>query len=364
MVTLLGLGEPFQPDGQGLLDNLRHQGTPRRVYNIELFHDAEIIDAVVERFDLARDVDPNSPDYELRKTIAFNRFCGLDYVRVQLDLKLTFHRSKAKDTATLQRAGGREFQDAHTGPIMSWEDFEKYPWPDPQSPEAARDLHWYQENLPQDMCLIGGQTGHFCERLMWLMGYEHFCLALYEQRDLVEAISRKLREFYVACTRRYLECDRVKAIWISDDMGFRTGLFFSPDDMRRLVLDNHRVLARAVHDAERLYLLHSCGKLNGIMDDLIGVVKIDAKHSFEDTIETIQDAKRSYGDKIAVLGGIDVDFLCRNDERAIRRRVRETIDACQGGGGFCLGSGNTVANYIPLDNFLVMIDEGRLYGGN
>jgi uroporphyrinogen decarboxylase len=98
------------------------------------------------------------------------------------------------------------------------------------------------------------------------------------------------------------------------------------------------------------------------MHDLVEDVKIDAKHSFEDTIETIEDAKLAYGRKIAVLGGIDVDFLCRSDEAAIRRRVRRTIDACQRGGGFCLGTGNTAANYIPLDNFLTMIDEGRLYG--
>jgi uroporphyrinogen decarboxylase len=363
MPTLAGLTRPFQPDGQALLDNLGRKGTPGRVHNIELFHDPEIIDAVVDRFDLARGLARNSPDYRLWKTIAFNRFVGLDYVRVQLDLALTFHRSTAKDTATLERAGGRRFQDSRTGPIMCWEDFEQYRWPDPQSSQATRDLDWYQENLPDDMCLIGGPTGHFCERLMWLMGYEHFCFSLYEQPDLVETISQRLQEFYVACAHRYLECDRLEAFWVSDDMGFKTGLFFSPQDMRRLVLENHRELARVVHDAGRLYLLHSCGNLASIMDDLVEGVKIDAKHSFEDTIQTIEDAKRSHGEKIAVLGGIDVDFLCRKSEGEIRRRVRETIDACQPGGGFCLGTGNTVANYIPLDNFLVMLDEGRRYGG-
>jgi uroporphyrinogen decarboxylase len=43
--------------------------------------------------------------------------------------------------------------------------------------------------------------------------------------------------------------------------------------------------------------------------------------------------------------------------------VRDTIDACLPGGGWCLGTGNTAANYIPVDNFLAMIDEGRRYGG-
>ena len=32
-----------------------------------------------------------------------------------------------------------------------------------------------------------------------------------------------------------------------------------------------------------------------------------------------------------------------------------------GSGGYCLGTGNSVANYIPLDNYLAMLDEGRQF---
>ena len=95
--------------------------------------------------------------------------------------------------------------------------------------------------------------------------------------------------------------------------------------------------------------------------DLIDDVKIDARLSFEDVIEPVIEAKQRYGDRIALLGGIDLDFLCRADEAAVRRRVRATLDACHAGGGYCLGTGNSVANYIPLDNYLAMLDEGRRY---
>ena len=95
----------------------------------------------------------------------------------------------------------------------------------------------------------------------------------------------------------------------------------------------------STHDAGRPYLLHSCGNLHDIMDDLIEDVGIDAKHSFEDTIETVVDAKATYGQRIALLGGIDVDFLCRADEAQIRQRVRTTLEHCQPGGGYCLGTG-------------------------
>jgi len=99
------------------------------------------------------------------------------------------------------------------------------------------------------------------------------------------------------------------------------------------------------------------------MEDLIEEVGIDARHSFEDTIERVEEAKERYGDRIALLGGIDVDFLCRADEQQIRARVRHTLEVCNPGGGYCLGTGNSVANYIPLDNYLVMMDEGRRFTG-
>jgi uroporphyrinogen decarboxylase len=211
------------------------------------------------------------------------------------------------------------------------------------------------------MCLAS-HTGHFAEMLSWLMGYETLCYALYEQRDLVQAIYDKVLAFHAAEVRRCLQYDRVRIIWGSDDMGFRTGLLISPADTRALVLSGHKQLAALAHAAGRVYLLHSCGNLKDIIDDLADDVRIDGKHSFEDTIEDVREAKRTYGRKMALIGGIDVDFLCRSNEADIRRRVRETLDVCQTGGGYCLGTGNTAANYIPVDNYLAMVDEGCLYG--
>jgi len=43
----------------------------------------------------------------------------------------------------------------------------------------------------------------------------------------------------------------------------------------------------------------------------------------------------------------------------VRRRVRETLDACPPASGYCLGSGNSIASYMPVENFLAMLDEGR-----
>ncbi len=352
------------PDWEGLVRCIRREGTPARVHHIELFLDPEVQDAICERYDVLDGLDPSDPFFPLRKQIAIQSFLGYDYMRAGVDaFEMPLRHATTDDTAGVKRASGRSFVDENRGPITNWEEFEQYPWPDPAK-LTTRNLEWLEENLPENMCLIGGGGfAHYAEYLTWLMGYSTFCIALYEQRDLIQAIYDRLHELFRVSAQMILSSDRVKLLWGSDDMGYKGGPLMSPDDMRTFVLSGHREMARMAHDTGRPYLLHSCGNLELIMDDLIDDVGIDAKHSFEDTIEKVTDLKHTYGRRIALLGGIDVDFLCRASEEDVRQRVRETLDVCLPGGGYCLGSGNSVANYIPLDNYLAMVDEGRRYAG-
>jgi uroporphyrinogen decarboxylase len=193
------------------------------------------------------------------------------------------------------------------------------------------------------------------------MGYEKLCYALFDQRDLVKAICDKVLEYSKAAMKDMLEYSRVKVIWGSDDMGFRSGTMMSPADLREFIFPHHKLMADMSHKAGRPYLIHSCGQLSEVMDDLINDVGIDGKHSFEDTIENVIETKKWYGKRIALIGGIDIDFLCRADETQVRNRVRQTLETCMSGGGYCLGTGNSVANYVPVENYLAMLDEGRKF---
>ena len=59
-----------------------------------------------------------------------------------------------------------------------------------------------------------------------------------------------------------------------------------------------------------------------------------------------------------------MDLLTRGSEDEVRRRTREILDVCAARGtGYCLGTGNSVANYIPTRNYLAMLDEGRRWNG-
>jgi uroporphyrinogen decarboxylase len=303
------------------------------------------------------------PFAEIQKDIELHRFLGYDTFRVGLRGKDVFSLKMLSTADTTTEAGQgrekREWTEEHVGVIQTWEDFEKYPWPKVSEINFGV-FEWMDKNLPANMGCYD-LTAHVLEIVSFLLGYETMCYKMFDDPKLVDAIFEKAGQFYVDYTRALCDFSSVKLIWGSDDLGFRTGTLISAKDLREKTLPWHKKCAEIAHAHGRPYLLHSCGKLDEIMDDLIDDVGIDAKHSYEDVIMPVADFKKLYGKRVAVLGGIDVDFLCRADEAAIRRHVRKTLEACMPGSGYCLGTGNTVANYIPVNNYLTMLDEGRKF---
>jgi len=53
-----------------------------------------------------------------------------------------------------------------------------------------------------------------------------------------------------------------------------------------------------------------------------------------------------------------VNKLCRSTEKEIREYVNLLIDDVGTSGGYALGSGNSIADYVPVENYLIMLDEG------
>jgi uroporphyrinogen decarboxylase len=115
----------------------------------------------------------------------------------------------------------------------------------------------------------------------------------------------------------------------------------------------------ACHRHNKPFILHSCGQIDELMEDLIDEVGIDGLHSFEDVIEPVESVYARYGDRISIMGGVDVGLLAAGSTQEVRDRVRQILDACGRNGGFALGSGNSVPNYAKIENYYAMIDETR-----
>ncbi len=286
--------------------------------------------------------------------IAFWHGLGYDFVR--LELGLPFPQAGVLGDDPTMVSGQRGWWDEHTGAITNWEEFEAYPWPDPAEADLSA-LEYIVEHLPEGMGLVTCHGGGIYEHLSGILSYEGLAYLLVDDRDLVQAVSDRVGEAILGFYRRMLELPKLRVVLQGDDMGFRTGTLIAPDDLRAFALPWHKRFAEATHGAGIPYCLHSCGRVMPIMDDLIDDVGIDGKHSFEDVIMPVTEFHAAYGDRIAALGGIDVDFLCRASLEAIRERVRATKAALGPKGRYALGSGNSIPSYVPVDHYLTMVDE-------
>ena len=147
------------------------------------------------------------------------------------------------------------------------------------------------------------------------------------------------------------------AIFQGDDMGFKTGTLLAPDMLRQYCLPWQKKFAAMAHEKGRPYFLHSCGNLAAIMEDLIEDVRIDGKHSYENAIMPVQEFQKKWGSRIAVLGGLDINILTRETPAGVRSAVGKLMDDCGPRGRYAVGSGNSVPSYIPVENYLAMVEE-------
>jgi uroporphyrinogen decarboxylase len=363
-----------QPDFENLRRTLLRQGPPGPVPFFELFADPGMVEAVLgEEFpvDLRQYIEEpliNLPEDEvpglLKSMEMYVRFCrevGYDYVFMVTGFNLPRSFAAAADTAESRNwpGGQRYWQDEASGPIQSWADFEAYPWPKAEDLSHA-GLEYVSQIVPDGMKVAAFNYGGVFENSTWLMGLESFSFALRDQLDLVEAICQRVGELVTATVAQVATIDNVEMVVLSDDLGFSSSTLVSPDVLRRYVLPHYKKVADATHEAGKLLVFHSCGNMYKLMDELIDDVGIDSKHSFEDKILPVEEAYRRWGDRVAILGGVDMDLLGRGTEEAVRARTREILEVCGSKGtGYCLGTGNTAANYIPKQNYLAMLDEGR-----
>ena len=232
--------------------------------------------------------------------------------------------------------------------------FDAYRWPDPQPRDYAA-LDDTAVELPDGMKFVVKGPGGVLENVILLTGFDNFCLMLADDpalvSDLFEAVGRRMVRHYELAV-----CHKaVGACIANDDWGFKTQTMISVADMRRYVFPWHRRIVEAVHAAGQPVMLHSCGAAREVMDDIIDNLGYDGKHSFEDVIQPVEEAYRQYGGRIAILGGMDVDFLVRAAIPDIRRRAQAMLDLAGTRGGYALGTGNSVPEYIPDEKFLALI---------
>lgn len=355
------------PDFAELERVLKGEQEPRRVHLVELFLDQEVLQAIHERYlgqpwipKTRWTNEPKEPYFRQLVTLYYR--LGYDYVPTDCySCWIDFpdrKRQWAADTAELSR-GKRDWVVASGGLISSWEDYEEFPW-EKIKPDLSH-CEFTAQNLPEGMKMtVSVSFFEVCMEI--LLGYEGLFYKLYDDPELVAQVfagwGQKVYDYYASV----VGIEEVGAIFHADDLGFRTSTMLSPEFLRQFVFPWLKRYAALAHEHGKMFWLHSCGNhyKPRTIEDLIEDVQIDALHSFQDVVLPVADFKARYGERVAALGGVDVDKLARRtDEADLRAYIRGILEQCVPGGRFALGSGNSVANYIPLQNYCIMLEESR-----
>ena len=370
--------EKPSPDFESLDKVIRGEKDSERVHFVELGIDPEIMAYITQRhmnkkFDrevlehMQGRLMSKSPTFDSqavkercqKETIDFYYRMGYDYVVVgpEYENLPQFKRRTASDTAAYPRT--ERSWIGQEGIVSSWNDFRKIDW-EKIKPDY-RALDYARKYLPEGMKILVCDA-LFLRVLADTFGYENLFIFSHEKPDLVQAVfaewGKKVFQFY----EEAVQYPEVGAIFHGDDLAYKAGTMLSPTFFRKNVFPWYRKYASLAHEQEKAFWLHCCGNIDEVMEDLIEYVKIDALHSFEDECCSVLEYKRKYGDRIGILGGVDMDKLVRMSEQELRDYVRRILDECLPG-RYALGSGNTIANYLPVRNYLIMLDEGLKWRG-
>ena len=191
---------------------------------------------------------------------------------------------------------------------------------------------------------------------MLCMGTTSFSYALYDDPGLIEEIFDRYLEWTLQVARR-VSTMGFDVFVTTDDVAFGTNTFFSPKVFRQLCMPR----LRQVRDNLSIpWMIHSDGNMFPFMDDLL-TLDIVGFHPIERAAMDIREVKRRYGDRLCLMGNLDLNYLGMGTREEVEQEVRELIRDIASGGGYIISSGNSLAGYLKPENVLAMRDAIQKY---
>ncbi len=246
------------------------------------------------------------------------------------------------------------------GPIQTRTDFERFPFDDIPHifwETYTPHLEAIARVMPPGMKAYGGCGYGIFETSQDLVGYEYLCIMLFSDPDLFTDLFLRIGDLYESLWSEMINrySDLFVFFRMGDDLGFKNSTLLAPETIIQHILPQYKRVISLVHRAGKKFLLHSCGNIFAIMEDILAC-GIDAKHSNEDQIAPFDRWIDLYNDRIGLFGGIDVDVLCQNPYDEVFRQVLEVGTTYRSQtNGWGLGSGNSIPEYVPVDGFMGMI---------
>lgn len=250
-------------------------------------------------------------------------------------------------------------------------DITGYDWPDAKTLLDTEGLSDAAHRLRKvtDCAILGIHEGpgSIFEMAWHLRGLAEFMMDLASDPDMAHALLRTLTDLAKESMVCFLSevGDSIDLIQVGDDLGTQNGPLISPRMFRAIVKPYLAEFYALIHDLTRAkIMLHSCGSVYAIIDDLIeiGVDVLNPVQVSARDMDT-QRLKAEFGNRIAFCGGIDTHrVLPYGTPDEVRAEVQQRIHDLAPGGGYLLAAVHAIQPDVPPENVVAMFDAALDYG--
>ena len=210
--------------------------------------------------------------------------------------------------------------------------------------------------------LACGVVGPF-DLMTPMCGHEHLLTGMALDPEWVKTMALTYTETVIRLLEILFQREGLPdALWTWDDLGFKGRPFMSPDMYRELIFPAHKRLFDFAHAHKLPVILHCDGFIEPLLPHLINA-GIDCLQPIE--IKAGMDLlklKRLYGDRLTLIGGMDINVLETNDLASIDALLERTIPAVMAGGGYILQSDHSVSHRVNYKTYRHFVEHGLRLG--
>jgi len=280
--------------------------------------------------------NPSQKDF-----IEFRRICGYDFHFYNLCL---FTPSEE----ALER-----YHFDTEGRITGPEDLKTFRWPS-VTEAVFEEIDSCAKYLPANMKIVLGFNA--VNQTAWeLLGFKRYFYGAIENPAFIEDVFRRIGETYFRVIELAGSHPAIGAVILADDMAYHSGTMMNPEFLAENVFSWYKKFAETLGACDIPLIFHSDGNLFGVLD-IIMECGIAALHPIEPDAMNIMEVKKRAGEKLCLIGHVDVSgTLSLGTPDEVRRECRRIMSGLAPVGGYCCGSSNSLAEGIPLENFLAMV---------
>jgi hypothetical protein len=284
---------------------------------------------------------------------------GADYEEThqllqKLDLDAAGVSFWIKHLGLAEETEGRQFFSG--GNISTLDDVRSIWFPDPHDRKLYEPLERFLEEFSKTDKALFCASNLGSDPVILGMGFENFCLSLYTNQEVVSEMLRRYFDWQ-AEVFSVLNTMDFDFLWTTDDIAYKSSTYIAPDDMRTFIFPGYKRVAERI---SKPWIFHSDGDLHDIMDDLVSL-GMNGLHPIEPDAMDLVDIKNRYGDRLCLVGHIDVDRLSQGNPEEVDELVKTAIHTAGEGGGYICGSSNSITNYCKPENVIAMQQAIRLY---